>query len=127
MPVASTRTADIFVLEDGCVATRVRPGVAQTPADAEENLNRAIDACGGVRRPLLVDITRAQPLEAEVRHFYTGMILVRSFLALGVLVETSPFGRMMGSVYLRIARPGVPTQLFSDEARAREWLRRFLP
>jgi hypothetical protein len=28
----------------------------------------------------------------------------------------------MGNVYLRVARPGIPTQLFSDEARALEWL-----
>jgi hypothetical protein len=29
---------------------------------------------------------------------------------------------MMGNVYLRIARPGIPAQLFSDEGRAVEWL-----
>ena len=29
---------------------------------------------------------------------------------------------MMGNVYLRIARPGIPTQLFTDEQRAVEWL-----
>ena len=28
----------------------------------------------------------------------------------------------MGNVYLRIARPGIPTQLFTDERRALEWL-----
>ncbi len=42
-----------------------------------------------------------------------------------------PFGKqrvaagrswMVGNVYLRIARPGIPTQLFDDESRAAEWL-----
>jgi hypothetical protein len=123
----ATRTGQVFVLDDTCVVMRIRAGVAQTPADARENLERTIEACGGVRRPLLVDISRALPLEAEVRHFYMGTILTRSFLALAMLVESSPFGRMMGNVYLRIARPGIPTQLFNDEERARAWLRRFLP
>ena len=31
-------------------------------------------------------------------------------------------GRMFGNVYLRIAKPGVPTRLFSDETEAAEWL-----
>jgi hypothetical protein len=30
---------------------------------------------------------------------------------------------MMGNVYVRIAKPGIPTQLFADEAAAMAWLR----
>jgi hypothetical protein len=41
---------------------------------------------------------------------------------MALLNEASPFGRIMGNVYLRIARPGIPTMLFSDEAAAVEWL-----
>ena len=33
---------------------------------------------------------------------------------------------MMGNVYLRIARPGIPTQLFAEEAQARKWLTDYL-
>ena len=40
--------------------------------------------------------------------------------SLALLIDASPLGRMMGNVYLRIARPGVPTQLFADEAQAVE-------
>jgi hypothetical protein len=127
MTVVATRTADIEVLADGCVITRVRPGMAQTTLDASENVNRCIEVCGGERRPLLVDISRAQPLDPEVRHFYTGTLLMRSFLALGLLVEASPFGRMMGNVYLRVARLGIPTRLFADEGAALAWLRTFAP
>jgi hypothetical protein len=29
---------------------------------------------------------------------------------------------MMGNVYLRVARPGIPAQLFLDEPRAIGWL-----
>jgi hypothetical protein len=124
--LAPTRTAHVALLDDGCVVTRVLPGIKQTPADATENLQRTVQACGGQRRPLLLDLSCARPLEAEVRHYYTGRILVESFVALAVLVDGSPFGRMMGNVYLRIARPGIPTRLFADEAGARDWLRRFV-
>ena len=52
----------------------------------------------------------------------SGQVLIDGFSALALLVDATPFGRMMGNVYLRIARPGIPTQLFSDEARAIAWL-----
>jgi hypothetical protein len=47
---------------------------------------------------------------------------VDSFSVLALLVESSFLGRMIGNVYLRVARPGIPTQLFTDESRALEWL-----
>jgi hypothetical protein len=99
----------------------------QSVADARENLQGAVHSCGNRRRPLLVDISGSKPLEPEVRHFYTGEILVESFLALAMVVQAKPFGRMMGNVYLRIARPGIASRLFTEEAAALQWLRTFLP
>jgi len=86
------------------------------------NLATALSETGGSRRPLLIDLRSAAPLEADVRHHYSGQALDAGFSSLALLVEASPFGRMMGNIYLRVARPGIPTQLFSDEAMAFEWL-----
>jgi hypothetical protein len=102
---------------------RVRDGALQRPADARENLGVALSETKGTRRPLLVDITRCPPLAAETRHVYSGQQLVDNFTALALLVEASPLGRMMGNVYLRVARPGIPTQLFTSESSALDWLR----
>lgn len=62
-------------------------------------------------------------MTAEARHIYSGRTLVDGFTALGLLVEASPLGLMMGNVYFRVARPGIPARLFTDEARAHEWLK----
>jgi len=104
------------------VIVRINDGAFQTLDDAKENLVLAVSETKGERRPLLIDIRRAKPLDADARHHYSGQTLVERFSALALLVEASPFGRMMGNVYLRIARPGIPTQLFSDETLATEWL-----
>jgi hypothetical protein len=117
-----TRTAHVVLQEAGIVIARIAAGTKQSVEDARLNLAAAIDATGGTRRPLLVDISRSQPLDPEVRHYYTGHALVDAFSAMGLLVEASPFGRMMGNVYLRVARVGVPTRLFGDEAQALAWL-----
>jgi hypothetical protein len=118
----STGTAEIEIDLRGIVITRINDGVAQSLRDAQENMAATIEVCGGARRPLLVDISRCQPLEPEVRHFYSGEILVESFVALALLIEASPLGTMMGNVYLRIARPGIPTRLFTERASAIRWL-----
>jgi hypothetical protein len=125
--VLTTATADISLHPQGCVVTRIHPAVTQSLEQARENLTGTVRMCGGRRLPLLVDISQCRPLEPEVRHFYTGEVLVKSFVALAMVVEASPFGRTMGNIYLQIARPGIPTKLFASEAAAVTWLRGFLP
>jgi repressor of nif and glnA expression len=117
-----TRTARVHLNGDGLVVVRIRDGARQTISDAKANLASALSATAGQRRPLLVDIRRAQPLDAEVRHHYSGSVLAAGFVAIAILVESSPLGRMMGNVYLRVASVAVPMQLFVDEKRAVEWL-----
>jgi hypothetical protein len=123
--VTRTRTADI-TLEGRYVLVRIHRGKLQTLADAQENVDGAICAGGGHRCPLLVDISVCEPLEPEVRHFLTGRLLDDAFLAQALLVEATAFGRMMGNVYLRVARPGIPTRLFTDEIAAIRWLETFV-
>lgn len=120
--MVETNTARIELAGDELLIVRIKDGARQSLTDAKQNLASAIAEGRNRRRPLLVDIRTAEPLDAEVRHFYSGQVLIDGFSALALLVDATPFGRMMGNVYLRIARPGIPTQLFSDEARAIDWL-----
>lgn len=119
-----TATAKIALAPDGIVDVRIAGAVLQTTEDARANLSTAIAACEGRKRPLLIDASRANPLTPEVRRFYSGKLLDDAFLALALLVEAKPLGRMMGNIYLRVGRLGIPTKLFSDEPEARGWLLR---
>src|SRR5438067_4578495 len=78
-----TRTAQVVLHDDGIVIARIEQGAQQSLDDARVNLAAAIAATSGTRRPLLVDISRCLPLEPEVRHYYTGRLLVDAFSALG--------------------------------------------
>ena len=121
-----TKTARIALNNEGLLIVRINDGASQSLDDAKENLAAAVAETHGARRPLLIDIRTAQPLDADARHHYSGQTLVQRFSALALLIEGSPFGRMMGNVYLRIARPGIPTQLFAEEAQALKWLTHYL-
>jgi hypothetical protein len=123
----TTRSAEITVEDDGTgpiVAVRVRPGVLQTLDDARANMEACTRVAGNRRCRLLIDISKAEIVPAEVRHYYSGGKLADWFSAMALMVEASPMGRVMGNLYLRIARPGVPTRLFSDERAAMAWLKK---
>jgi hypothetical protein len=121
-----TATARVVLGDDGVLTVRIRPGAYQSLADAKENLAAALAERSGQRRPLLIDIRGGKPLDAEARHYYSGQVLIDGFVALGLLVDASPLGTMMGNVYFRVARPGIPTRLFTAEDRAHDWLRSHL-
>lgn len=127
--MSETRTAQITKHPSGCVIVRVL-GIEQSLEDAQDNVRVSIELAGGIRKcPLLVDITRTAPLRSAVRHYYVGGALATSFTALGLLVEASPVGRMMGDVFFRMieaaneGRTDVgPTKVFEDEDTAVTWL-----
>jgi hypothetical protein len=87
-------------------------------------MDACVRAAENRRCRLLIDIRKATLISAEVRHYYGGEKLTQWFSAMALLVEGSPMGKVMGNLYLRIARPGVPTRLFSDEVKAIKWLRK---
>jgi hypothetical protein len=119
-----TRAAEIELSEEGPLVVRIRPDVDQTVGDANENLRVAHEIAGDRRPGLLLDLRRARPLEAAVRHVYRAEKVDGFFSALAVVVPGHPLGRMMGNIYLRVAKLGVPTRLFEDSGDALQWLRK---
>lgn len=126
----TTQSAFIELHPAGCVIVRCKE-VKQTLEHARENVTTSIEVSGGKKRhPLLVDISNVAPLESDVRHYYVGGALADNFTALGLVVEASPLGRMMGNVFFRMmdavyrrnASSGIPTRLFRDEDSAIAWL-----
>jgi|SRR5688572_309631 hypothetical protein len=124
MPI--TPTALISLREDGVVVVKIHDGAVQALEDAKANLDAAIGASAAHRRPLLVDMRGARPVDAAVQHHYSGPRIAEHFTALALVVESTPLGRMMGNVYLRIAHLNIPAQLFADESEASEWLIRYI-
>jgi hypothetical protein len=124
-PIA-TRTARVRLRPDGIVQVSILPSLVQSEADAEANIAAAIEVSTRVRRPIMVDISQSPPLPPQTRRLYSGRVLIESFSALGLVVQANPVGRMLGNVYFRIARPGIPISLFEGEEPAVSWLKAHL-
>ena len=120
-----SRTAAILLDENEIVRVTIKQKVRQSLEDAKANIQSCKTVAGFLRRPIMLDIRKAEPLEPATRHYYRGRHLAESFSALALLVEQSPLGMMMGNVYLQVAKLGIPVRLFSDERKAVTWLKRF--
>ena len=116
------RTAQIHLAPYGIVMVRIKKDAIQSLDDAVQNLAAAVEATDRQRRPLLIDIRTAMPLEDEIRRYYSGQTVVEHFAALGLIVDGGPFGRMMGNLYFRVAQLGIATQIFATEGDAVAWL-----
>jgi hypothetical protein len=120
--MVETRTALIHLADFGIVIARIKRDVLQSLDDAAKNLAAAAMVTGGQRRPLLIDIRAAIPLDDDVRRQYSGQMVVDHFSALGLVVDDGPFGRMMGNLYFRAAELEIATRLFASEGEAIAWL-----
>ena len=121
---SKTRIAEISFEDDTFIRVSIADGAEQTIADAHDNQNVAFELAGHKRRPLLVDIRGAKPLQPEVRREYRGAVIAERFTHLALLVHASPVGIMMGNIYMKIAKTVIPIQIFTDEAKALQWIRR---
>ena len=117
-----TRTAQVHLAPYGIVLVRIKRDAAQSLDDAVQNLAAAVQVTDQQRRPLLIDIRTAIPLEDDVRRYYSGQMVVEHFSALGLIVDGGPFGRMMANLYFRVAQLGIASQIFDSEGDAVAWL-----
>ena len=120
--MTETRTALIYLLDPGIVMVRIKKELLQTLDDGEKNLSAAVRETGEQRRPLLLDLRQAMPLDDDIRRQYSGPRVVDNFSALGLVVDDGPFGRMMANLYLSVADLEIATRLFATEGEAIAWL-----
>ncbi|MBI5477576.1 MAG: hypothetical protein HY906_01900 [Deltaproteobacteria bacterium] len=125
-----TRVAVVSVDEHGIARVVADHTDPLTLADAQE----VVDAVGKVAQlrgggpgrsvPILIDARRAGPITREAREFFVGDRPTTGTAALAFLVG-SPVTRAIGSFFLKVQRPRVPSSLFTSEAHAMVWLRGF--
>jgi hypothetical protein len=78
---------------------------------------------GSRRVAVLADIRNLKSMTREARKHYGRVTDAVSAIA---LLAASPATQVIANFFLGLNRPDVPTEMFTDEAQARAWLRRHL-
>jgi hypothetical protein len=68
---------------------------------------------------------KVKVLAKEVREFSVGKEVAEVTVAMAI-IQTSVMIRLAANLFFKITTPSYPMQMFSDEAKAVEWLRSFL-
>jgi hypothetical protein len=120
----STRTC-AFWREGGVLRARFHDGAEVQGDDARDNVEASMRLRGGAPVPLAVDLRPARSQSAEARAIFAGPEGAQIASATALIIA-SPLSRVLGSFYLRVNKPAVPTRLFTSEADALRWLRGLL-
>lgn len=120
----SRRTSSALISEDadGIIVLRFDDGCQLDETAAAEVAAAHVELSAGRKHPVLADVRGMLSVERRAREVATraGVSDVTARMA---LLVTSPVSRVIGSFFLRVNPPAYPARLFTDERRARAWLR----
>jgi len=120
----TTRTAKVWLRDDGIVQIAPFPNAYDMLEDAQANVAAGFKAGREQRHPLLVDIRPIKGIDREARAYYSGGSTAQMISAMALLVE-SPLSRILANFFIGLNKMPVPTRLFTSEAEAVAWLKGF--
>ncbi|MFH1131111.1 MAG: STAS/SEC14 domain-containing protein [Pseudomonadota bacterium] len=122
--VFETRTSKIW-FEDGILRVVHQSHICITLDDAQKNIAAGIKATNGHEAPVLVNIGQIRSVERAARTYLASDELQKNGVAAIALLIASPVSKVIGDFFITLAKPVVPTKLFTSETKALEWLRQF--
>ncbi|MBI1947164.1 MAG: hypothetical protein HYS27_15820 [Deltaproteobacteria bacterium] len=122
----TTSTMRLWRGDDDIIRAVSYAGAHMTLEDAVENIQACARLAGQRRLPVQVDLRPIGSADSAARRYYAGGEVAEVCSVVALLIG-SPVSRVLGNFFLTVDRPVAPMRLFTDEAEALAWLRRFLP
>lgn len=120
-----TRTARLWMGEDGILRVVNKPGVEMDLAAAEENVTTGARLSHGRKVPILINLGTMRSMSKEARDYLAGEKGAQATQC-QALVVNNPIGKVIGNFFLGLNKPSFPIKLFTSEEAAIEWLRGFV-
>ena len=124
--VIQVRVGEISMGTDGIIR-----GIVTWPIN-EETLADAVEIIAAIKklsqdkpRPFYSDVRKVQSVTKAARDYFARPENQEFIRANAILVH-SPLNRMLANFYLRVNKPTLPTQMFTQESDAINWLRTYL-
>lgn len=113
-------------IDKGICHTCVKPNAIIELNDAQQNSDAVRQLSNGLRYPLLVNLKEIYYISKEARDHFSMQGRNPGISAIAMLIK-SPGSRIIGNFFISLSKPAVPTQLFTEEAKAIKWLQQFKP
>ena len=124
---AQTIDCDIVTisLKDDIVRFVYKPGAIFTEKDFYEVQKAVTKLIGGKPHPVFIDAREIKATTRAAEKLADQPEVVKSIRARALLVK-SAISKAMVNMYLQLSPPKMPTQLFTSEKKAMQWLRSFV-
>ncbi|MHB1862423.1 MAG: DUF7793 family protein [Gemmatimonadaceae bacterium] len=122
--IGASDNADFYEVEPRMLAVVPHEGAADTAETARQSVAIQLDhlRSRGARAGVIVFMDPVIEQDAGARAVYRDAP-DPSLQVCFALVGSSPFGRAVGSVFLGLSRPRVPTRMFGSFDDAAAWIR----
>lgn len=117
-----TRTATLWMGDDGIIRAVYHDEVNETLEDAKENVAAAQKLAGDRKLPVMIDMSKLKRISREARAYYASEAPARYSTA-QALIASSKVSSMIGNFVLGLQRYPMPLKLFTSEEKALRWLR----
>jgi hypothetical protein len=119
--VVTTRTARIWLAEDGIMRYETLPDAEDSLADIQTGVAAVWQLSGQAPVPLLVDLAGSRAISREARAYLSSDAAARTTCGVALLAN-SPVSRIIGTFFFTINRPPFPLRLFTSKTQALDWL-----
>jgi hypothetical protein len=110
-------------MDENLLCARYVKDLHMTLAIAKSCVEARLLFSNGKKFALLIDMRGIKSATPEARKYMAGVgtILVKA----GAMITGSLLNRTIGNIFLVIDKPAVPSKLFTDEQKARQWLQQY--
>lgn len=115
-----------FEMNNGILYVTYSPDAVITLNIAKEITKQRIEYTNAVPCPLLISYEGLKAFDKESRDYSAAAEGIKGVLA-GALLTNSVYTEFFGNFFLRITKPEIPAKVFTDKAKALEWLEQFKP
>ena len=116
-----TRTASIFLDEDGILNIVMHPRVKVDYEDALDNYLAARHISGNTKVLKLIHSKVQWSIDKKAKDFLNRKEVADQTIARAIL-KGSAFSKMLETFFVSVSKPSIPVKVFTDEEEAREWL-----
>lgn len=123
--VIHTSFSKVWLGDDGICRVVLQPYVVVGLAEMQENLAAQKKVIGKGKGPVLVDMRAINNSTHEAREFGAGEEFNQVVTAVAI-IENTRVGEILGNLFINFSNPLFPTNMFTSEEKAVEWLKEFI-
>lgn len=109
-------------LEEGILFFIYQPELKISLTIARQTVQDRLKVSNGVTRPVIADIRNLKHVDDDARDYLASKEAGVNINSLAVVTNT-PIQNLFANFYLKLSRPPMPTQLFTDREKALRWLK----